>query len=147
VLETIRRNWEGTPFWRLLGITVEEVRPSYARLAMPDRVELNNAGGGGLHGGSIASLIDVAVSAVLWTVYDIEDDLRSHTTIELNVSYLEAGFGPMTAEARGLRKGRSVFVGTVDVRDGKGSLVATGRAAYRVWLTKAGPGRGDESGA
>ena len=41
-----------------------------------------------------------------------------------------------TAEARGLRKGGSVFVGDVDVRDPMGTLVATGRATYRVWRNK-----------
>jgi uncharacterized protein (TIGR00369 family) len=136
VIATIKRNWEGTPFWRLLGVTVEEVRPAYARLSMPARVDLDNDGGGGLHGGAIAALIDVAVTAVLWTVYDHEFDLRSHTTIELNASYLSPGFGVMTAEARGLRKGNSVFVGSVDVVDEKGIPVATGRATYRVWLNR-----------
>ena len=136
VLATVKRNWEGTPYWRHLGVTVEEVRPAYARLAMPEKPELMNEGGGGLHGGSVASLIDIAVSAALWTVYDHEFDLRTHTTIELNVSYLAPGYGTMTAEGRGLRKGNSVFVGHVDVIDPTGVLVATGRATYRVWLNK-----------
>lgn len=137
VLGTIKKNWEQeAPYWNHLGIKIEEVRPAYARLSMADRPELQNQGNTGLHGGSLASLIDIAVTAVLWTVYDIEFDLRTHTTIDLNVSYLAPGNGTMTAEARGLRKGGSIFVGAVDVRDPMGTLVATGRATYRVWQNK-----------
>ncbi len=135
VKATIQREWEQTPFWKHMGLKVEEVGPAYARMSMPSREELRNAGGGGVHGGAIASLIDVAVTAVLWTVYDIDFDLRTHATIEMNVSYLAPGEGgTMTAEARGLRKGNSVFVGDVDVTDEDGTLVAKGRATYRVWL-------------
>lgn len=137
VLARIRETWEGTPFWRLMGFRVQAVGPAYARISMPARTDLRNDGEGPVHGGALAALVDVAVTAALWTVYDTEADLETHTTIELNISYLAPGQGTtMIAVARGLRKGSSVFVGDVDVTGEDGALVARGRATYRVWLKK-----------
>ncbi|HEY8491628.1 MAG TPA: PaaI family thioesterase [Dehalococcoidia bacterium] len=140
LLEHIREHWENTPYWRLLGITLEEARPGYALLRLPVRQEVQNAGGGSVHGGALASLVDVAVTALLWTVYDVGSEISGHTTAELNVSYLAPGRGgAMHAEARLVRKGGTLMTGDVDVKDDQGELVAKGRATYRVFRRRETP--------
>ncbi len=97
--------------------------------------------GGSVHGGVIASLVDVAVAVACHSL-DAERPGRATATTELNVTFLQpAGAGPLTCRARIRRRGRSLAVGEAEVTDPGGRLLAVGRATYLVGGAGPGPGR------
>jgi len=123
---------EAEPYWRLLGITVEEIGEGYVRLRLPLTASVRNFGSGPAHGGALSSLVDMAVGSALDSL-DLPD-VVGHVTIDLSVSYLEAAQGEhVTAEGRMLRVGRTIAVGEAEIRDQDGRLLAKGRAAYLIW--------------
>jgi acyl-CoA thioesterase len=134
LLARLKREWEATPCWRWMGITLEAAEPGRVELAMPLRPEMINSDDNTLHGGIIATLIDSAVGLALCTVYHIGVDVKGHTTTDLNVSYLEGVFTPgVTVEGRVIRKGRTLVVGEATVFDNNGKRCSVGRATYMVF--------------
>jgi uncharacterized protein (TIGR00369 family) len=114
-----------------MGIRVVEAQPGMARIELdvgPDHLNI----GGTVHGGVIATLVDVAVAVACHATYP-DGRRRATGTTELNVSFLQpAGAGPLSCRALIRRRGRSLAVGEVEVTDGAGRLVAVGRATYMV---------------
>jgi uncharacterized protein (TIGR00369 family) len=122
------------PFNKFLGITVEEAREGYVRLAIPYRPELiGDATRPALHGGVISTLIDTAGGFAGWTqLAGLEDRV---STIDLRVDYLAPGAPEaLVADANIVRVGNRV--GVVDVRCWQPSAptrtVATGKAVYNI---------------
>lgn len=130
--QRLKQALEGEPFWRLLGITVDEIGDGYSRLRMPLSAQVRNFGTGPAHGGALGSLIDVAVGTALDSL-DLPD-MVGHTTVELSVSYLEPAAAPsIIAEGRILRVGRNIAVGEAEIREENGGLVAKGKATYMLF--------------
>src|SRR2546425_5141589 len=67
-LASVRARTQANLFWRHLGVAVEDARPGWVRLRLPVRNDLCNAAGAPLHGGVLASLVDMAVSCALATM-------------------------------------------------------------------------------
>jgi uncharacterized protein (TIGR00369 family) len=91
------------------------MRPEFERMA----------GAGQWHGGPIAAAIDVTGDYALAML--IGDPLP---TINFSVDYLRPASGSLTLIARVRRRGKTVGVVDVDVRNESGVLVAVGRASY-----------------
>jgi len=92
-----------------------KMRPEFERIA----------GAGQWHGGPIASAIDVTGDYALAML--IGSPLP---TIGFSVDYLRPASGSLTLTGRVRRRGKTVGVVDVDVRDESGALVAVGRASY-----------------
>ena len=111
------------PFARLLGISLVEARPGWAKLRMPIQQKHLHSGGA-VQGGLTVSLADCAFSQALDTLLRPGED---STTVELKVNFLRPAMGKeLVAEGNILHKGRRLVVGEMAVRDEKGRLVATG---------------------
>src|SRR2546425_5111845 len=67
-LASVRSRTQANLFWRHLGVAVEDARPGWVRLRLPVRNDLCNAAGAPLHGGVLASLVDMAVGGALPTM-------------------------------------------------------------------------------
>lgn len=91
----------------LLGIEVVESDEEGATAVMEvDDRQLNR--GGTVHGGAIATLVDVAMGAA---VFQGTDDDERPVTVEMKVNYLESGEpGSLTAKARVRRRGKRFTV-------------------------------------
>ncbi|HXG41842.1 MAG TPA: PaaI family thioesterase [Dehalococcoidia bacterium] len=123
---------ELAPFMRQLGMRLEEAGPGYARIALPFRPE-NTTGGGVLHGGAIASLMDTAGAIAAWTMAEMGSPRYSGSTVSITVNYLApAANQGVAAEARLLRRGRELFYLEVRVTGEGGSLLAQGSVIYRI---------------
>ena len=86
------------PFARLCRIEEAEATPEVTRLRMvPGPDHMNNLGL--LHGGAICTLLDVAMGSAARLKAQ-----RPVTTIDMQVAFLSAGRGPLTAEGRVIRK-------------------------------------------
>ncbi len=128
-----------SPFWDWYGIKSKMIGPGLVELRMSVRPEMINMGNGSVHGGVVASLIDSAVAAMLSTVYRHGVDITGMTTIDLNVTYLEAvpPGADLVCTGRLVRKGGTICVGEADVRDQDNRLCAVGRATYMVFRKRA----------
>jgi acyl-CoA thioesterase len=125
--QIIREKFQTNHFPRLLGIEIDSIEPSRARLSVEVRQELLQLQGV-MHGGAIATLIDTAVAFAIISVSEPQDRF---TTVEMKVNYLSAiREGRVVADARLLRDGRRIIVADCDVFDSQGRLAAKGLLTY-----------------
>lgn len=118
------------PFSTLVGLEVEEVRTDFCRMRLPFRSELRTSGVV-MHGGAIATLIDTAAVAAVWS--DVDPAVTRGATASLTVNYLAAAQSvDLLAEARVIRRGRSVVFIDVDVFSLKGERIAKGVVTYKL---------------
>lgn len=134
MLQRIRAACEDLPAWRWYGMRVESIGEGSCRLSLQAQPGMINPDDNTVHGGVIAALIDEAVGTALRTVYELGTEIQGRTTTELSVSFLQGVLtSQVYAEARILRRGRTLVVGDAQVLDAEGKLCATGRVTYRVF--------------
>jgi acyl-CoA thioesterase len=116
------------PLAERLGITLEQVRPGYARAVMPVGPDLLNSVGTA-HGGATMALLDVVHAAVS----------NSHGTVavaqDVHTEFLAAGRpgDRLTAEGTEVHRSSRTAVYRIEARADDGRLVAT--ALARVFRT------------
>lgn len=122
------------PFFDLLGMQPEETSTDFARMRLPFKADLQQARGL-VHGGVIASLIDsVGVLAIKATL----PEATGGSTVSMTVNYLApARQIDLVAEARIIRRGRSIVFLDVDVFAPDGGRIAKGQLTYKVVYNKA----------
>lgn len=126
------RGWaEVAPFYRTLGIAVEDVAPGRVRLRLEvDERHLN--GDGIVHGGVLPALADAAMGSAARTLHG---ERAQMLTAESNIRYLRPiDGGVILAEARIVKSGRRVAFVEVDVTDATGELVARGAATFVIQM-------------
>lgn len=120
-----------SPFPALVGLKLEKIEENRVVMTLPFRDELITMGTV-VHGGAIATLIDSAASCAGWATPEPPENMRG-TTVALNVSFLSAAQATdLRAEARVLRRGKSLSFIDVDVTDPDGKLLAKGTATYKL---------------
>ena len=121
----------GSSLARRLGIALTRLEPDRVVLALPFRAD-NATVGTIVHGGAIATLIDVAGAAA--SASGAGPEAKGGATSSLAISYLApADHVPLTAEARVVQRGRTQTVSDVDVRDHAGRLVAKALVTSRLF--------------
>jgi uncharacterized protein (TIGR00369 family) len=130
-LALMKVTWTPRPFWTLLDMEPVQLGPGYSKL----RVVLQPTKHGRWpHGGLLSSMVDSSIGLALYTTYGPEDeDVVAHATADLNITFLDSMQGDeLFAEGRIIRKARMAAFGTSEIRDGKGTLIAVGRATYLI---------------
>lgn len=129
---------EHAPFHQFLRMEIEDVDPAAQRLVLrlPFRREYQRMQEvPQIHGGPIASLIDIAGTYVIWATLG-----KGVPTINLRVDYLRPAVDTgLRATATVRRAGRTIALVDIDVHDDQGRLVAVGRGSYG---TQSGQGAG-----
>jgi len=121
----------GSVLAQRLGIALDAIEPDRVVLRMPFRAD-NVTVGSIVHGGAIATLIDVAGAAA--SVSGAPNEVKGGATSTLAVSYLAPADGvDLSAEARVIQRGRSQTVSDVEVRDPAGRLLAKGLVTSRLF--------------
>ena len=121
-----------SPFVLHLGMRLQSIEPDRVRLAMPYRDELATIGEV-VHGGALCALVDTAAMAASWSAHDVEGGLLRGTTVGLSVDFVAAAQGAeVSADARVIRRGKSLCFCDVDVTDAGGRLVAKGIVTYKL---------------
>lgn len=132
------------PFNKLLGLKIESLHFEQVRLRIDMREELiGNYIHGILHGGVIASVLDVAggmiaMANVFRTKANLSEAERMEGidksgTIDMRVDYLRPGRGDyFIATAIVLRSGRKVAVTRMELHNDQGLLIAVGTGSYSV---------------
>ena len=119
------------PFARVLGIQIESAENGASVVRIPRNPSLLNDGGPSvpIHGGAIASLVDIAACAAVWSL----PETRQSATISMSVNFTAPGIGTdLIAHANVTRQGRRLAHLTVDVRDDRGDLIADALVTYKI---------------
>jgi uncharacterized protein (TIGR00369 family) len=121
--------WSERYFTNVVGIVLEEVRADYARMRLPYRPELRQPAGV-VHGGALATLVDVVVVPAVGSAYD---EFRRLLTLDMHVSYLDAvREEDAVAEGWVEKRGRSTVFCRVEIRTPRGTLATTATLLYKV---------------
>ncbi len=133
------------PFNKVLGLKVESLDLSEdIRIRFEMRPELvGNFTRGNLHGGVIASVLDVVGGMMSWvgimkqmegqSFEEIAERFAKIGTIDMRVDYLRAGLGSsFVATGSILRTGSKVAVARMELHNDQGVLIATGTGTYIV---------------
>lgn len=125
-------------FLSWLDVQVDGVGDGWVELRIPHDDRLTNSGPtnrGEVHGGIAATLIDTSGGLACRTVLEnpVTDGVVS---INMDVSYLRAALGDLSASAEVVRTGESIGVADVTVEsetDDGNAPVAVGRGTYRLF--------------
>jgi uncharacterized protein (TIGR00369 family) len=125
MVEKLRQAFSVTPLHDLLGFEFVSIEPELVVVEMPVRAEAFNSSGN-LHGGAIATLIDVAAGTAAARNSTFEPGKNTIVTADMHVRYLARAKGAkVRAEARVLRAGRQLVVVECQVLDEDGRIVAS----------------------
>lgn len=126
-----RAVFDAFPYHQYLGVKLVEARPGHARITIPTGPKVDGGVAGSVHGGILASLVDIAMlEAVLPT---FEEGDQPGGTIDLGITYLRPATGSkITIEAEVIRRGREIISTEVSIRDDQERLCARGRVLYKV---------------
>ena len=123
---SIRQKLAANPFIKFVGIRVPQLGKGYARFLLPFKPELANTIGL-MQGGVIAALADEAVA---YALYSLVPDGETFNTVEMKINFLGAvKEGEVEAEARITKRGRTISLGEVEVRQGE-RLIAKAMCTY-----------------
>ncbi len=117
------------PFIRLMGMKLLSSKDGKSVMECRIRPILKNSFGS-LHGGVMGGLVDMSVATALRGVMPLSSKM---TTVEYKVNFLKpVTDGKVTAHGSILRLGKTIAVGSTEIRDGKGEIVAFGSATYYI---------------
>ena len=134
----IRGETPGPPVARLIGFDVRSIAPGKAVFEMEAGPQHANPMGT-LHGGILCDLADAAMG-IAWAS-ELEDG-ESFTTLEVKINFLKPVWNArLRAEARVVKRGKTVGLVECDVRDEKGSLVARASSTCMTLAGKQAAGR------
>src|SRR6478735_8237529 len=125
VIELLRAAHSSTPLHRLLGLNfVIGDDPALVTVEMPVAPGAFN-GSGNLHGGAIASLVDVAAGSAAARAGTFKPGENTLVTADLHIRYLGRPKGTVVrAEARVMRAGRQLIVVECRVADDLDNTIA-----------------------
>ena len=109
------------PIGELLGMRVDEIAPDRAVFSM-DATRRHANPMGTLHGGVLCDLADGAMG-MAWASELTTGE--TFTTLELKINFLRPVWeSTLRAEAKVVKRGKTIGLVTCEVRDAKGELVA-----------------------
>lgn len=112
-----------------VGIAIEEVRVGYCRLSLPFSDAITQAAGA-VHGGAIATLIDMAAVPAVASNFD---EMTALPTIDLHIQYLgDAAGTDLAAVGWTTRVGRSLAFARSVVTRADGRPIASGQLTFKV---------------
>jgi uncharacterized protein (TIGR00369 family) len=125
VIELLRVAHSSTPLHQLLGLQfVSGPDPAVVTVEMPVAAGAFN-GSGNLHGGAIATIVDVASGSAAARAGTFRPGENTLVTADLHVRYLGRPKGTLVrAEARVMRAGRQLIVVECHVTDDLANLIA-----------------------
>jgi uncharacterized protein (TIGR00369 family) len=116
------------PMAGTIGAIGEAFGQDFARVRMPYRADLTNSGGT-FHGGALATLLDVALCCAARPSETAE---LMVVTIDLSVHFIASSDRDVIAQARCLKRGKSVAFSQGEVRSLDGELLATATATLKL---------------
>jgi uncharacterized protein (TIGR00369 family) len=120
-----------SPFAQATGLVLTEMEPEHAVVEMPYDERLTTFGDV-VHGGAIATLLDVAAVAAAWSGVT-DASATTGATVSSSVNYLRAARGTdLVATARVTRRGKAVCFCEVTITDSDDRAIAQGIVTYKI---------------
>ena len=121
------------PFRNLLKIKEVNVLDGAAEIRIDLFPDLLNFSGN-VHGGVLASLIDISISSAVRSTLD---DQYQSATVELKINYIKPANGLfLLAKSSLSHRGKTLVVGTSEIFNDQNQLVAIGTATFIVTKDK-----------
>ncbi len=128
-LEQVKKVTKNSPYYRLLGMEIMEIKEGESKIQMPFKQDLTHPYRI-MHGGAIASLADSSVAMALISVVEPGDRF---TTIEFKINFFApVNKGKLEAHGKIVHKGSKTAVGEVEVKNEEGKLIAKLIATYNI---------------
>ena len=136
---------EQVPFDRVIGVKIEKLTGDYIEISFKKKDNLvGNFLTGALHGGVIASFLDVVggVMTITHLTFRAQDkdgmidkvplsNLSKFGTIDMRIDYLRPGTGKkFIATGSILKSGAKVTVARMELNDDEGRKIAVGTGSY-----------------
>ena len=122
-----RQVFSTVPFTRLLGARREFSEDGRARLVLDARPELENMLGA-VHGGVLATLLDVAMASAAVSKLDFT---MTAVTLGMHTNFLHPGRGRLTADGEVIGVDDGIASCRARIVDDAGRLVAHGQGSFR----------------
>ncbi|MBS1104657.1 MAG: hypothetical protein H6Q91_159 [Deltaproteobacteria bacterium] len=127
----VERGIVASRYGRLLGVACDLVEESRVRIRLPYRAEVTTVGDL-VHGGAIASLVDIAATGACWASRAVKPASRG-STIGLTIHYLASARGQdLVADARVIQRGSSICFVEVEVLGSDATLVSRATVTYKL---------------
>lgn len=127
----VERAIVSSPYGRLLGVACDVVEEDRIAVRLPYREDVTTIGDL-VHGGAIASLVDIAATGACWASPAVKPGSRG-TTIGFTIHYLApARAQDLVADARVIQRGASICVVEVDVRNADSTTVSRATVTYKL---------------
>ncbi len=121
--------WQPSPpFQHHLGVETVEAADGRALLRMAFKAEFGNRKGD-VHGGVLATLVDLAMSQA---IRSLKPDLAGLSTINMTINYLEPASGNMTARGKAIKVGGSIGIAEATCETDDGVVVVQASGAFRM---------------
>ncbi len=128
-LEQVKKVTNNSPYYKLLGMEIVEIKEGVCKIQMPFKQDLTHPYRI-MHGGAIASLADSSVAMALISVVEPRDRF---TTIEFKINFFApVNKGKLEAHGKIIHKGSKTAVGEVEVKNEEGKLIAKLIATYNI---------------
>ncbi|MDQ0269670.1 PaaI family thioesterase [Cytobacillus purgationiresistens] len=126
-LQWLTNEFEDSPFWKLLGITMDRLEPGEAVIKMPVKESLLNSNQV-MHGGAIASILDSIIGVVIRSSRDVKV-----ATVSLTTQFIApVKEGALYAEAKTINKGNRIQYVESKVFNDKGEIVGTALGTFAI---------------
>jgi uncharacterized protein (TIGR00369 family) len=127
--ELVKARVNAFPFVKMMGMKLLSCSGGKSVMRCRVRQALKNSGGT-LHGGVMGVLVDMSVATALRSALPLTSRM---TTVEYKVNLLKpvAG-GVITAHGSVIRLGKTIAVGSTEIRNEEGEPVAFGSATFYI---------------
>jgi uncharacterized protein (TIGR00369 family) len=122
-----RHAFASVPFTRLLGMRRNYSEGGRAQLVIDARPEFQNVIGA-MHGGVVATLLDVAMASAAVSKVDFE---MTAVTLSMNSTFVRPGHGRLTANGEVLGADDGVVLCQAVVLDDGGQVIARAIGSFR----------------
>ena len=127
--EMVKERVNRFPFVRLMGMKLLSCSGGASVMRCRVRKALKNSGGT-LHGGVLGTLVDMSVATALRSALPLTSRM---TTVEYKVNLLKpVSEGTITAHGSVIRLGKTIAVGSTEIRNADGDPVAFGSATFYI---------------
>jgi uncharacterized protein (TIGR00369 family) len=127
--ELVKERVNRFPFVKMMGMKLLSCSGGASVMRCRVRQALRNSGGT-LHGGVLGTLVDMSVATALRSALPLTSRM---TTVEYKVNLLKpVSEGTITARGSVIRLGKTIAVGSTEIRNAAGDPVAFGSATFYI---------------
>lgn len=129
-VEAVRARFAASPFNDWFGAELLHAADGTIEIALDLQAHHLNPGGI-IHGGVIATLLDIAIGLALRTRLSLE---FAHVTTQLNISYLKpCREGRVVATGTAIHQGRRTGYGEAELRDDRDRLLSKATGSFLIF--------------